>query len=554
MVQQFHKTDQTNRRIGKTINITFHTFWNQRELALPLSIILIITALLYARTLQNGILSWDDMRHITYNKDIQTLSVDNIKKIFTSSYNGMYHPSVTLSFALEYQLFGLNSAVYHATNLLFHIVNIVLVFFFVYRVSNQRLPALIAACLFGIHPMHVESIAWITERKDVVYAFFYLLALIYYLRFINGNNKKYLWLTLLFFTFSLLSKSTAITLPLILFLIDYYFHRKIKGRTLIEKIPFIVLSLIFCVVTFYSQGSSISNRVLQTFNLTDRIFLVSYSICYYLFSIVMPVHLSAFHLFPEKLNGSLPLEYYLAVIPIILLATVIFYKGAFHREIVFGILFFIFILSPNTHIIPFGHAIVAERYAYLPYVGMYFLLGQLFTRFMDRYKEFQLWKKSAWIMAILALTCLGYATYQRIGVWRDTRTLFNDASAKASDIKGATWLQGFGYELDAEERSNALAYTTAIQYYDTAITLNPYKAKPYNDRGYLKHVLEDYEGAMKDYSKAIELNPSYIPAYVNRALIYLMWNKQQEACSDVKKAYSLGLREAYALIPVNCPP
>ena len=153
-------------------------------------IILIGTALVYSRTLQNDFLTWDDDIHVTNNPDIQSLSLHNIKTIFSSYYLSMYHPLVTLSFAIEYHFVGLHPAVYHATNVLFHLANVVLVFFLVLSLSQRRETAIIAACLFGLHPMHVESIAWITERKDVVYAFFYLSALIFYLRFIRQGKTK----------------------------------------------------------------------------------------------------------------------------------------------------------------------------------------------------------------------------------------------------------------------------------------------------------------------------------------------------------------------------
>ena len=153
-------------------------------------IIVIVTAFVYARTLQNGFLTWDDELHVTNNPDIQSLSLHNIKTIFSSYYIGMYHPLVTLSFAIEYHFFGLHPAAYHATNVLFHLANVVLVFFLVLSLTQRRETAIIAACLFGLHPMHVESIAWITERKDVVYTYFYLSALIFYLRFIQQGKTK----------------------------------------------------------------------------------------------------------------------------------------------------------------------------------------------------------------------------------------------------------------------------------------------------------------------------------------------------------------------------
>jgi tetratricopeptide (TPR) repeat protein len=257
---------------------------------------------------------------------------------------------------------------------------------------------------------------------------------------------------------------------------------------------------------------------------------------------------------PEKIDGILPLEYYLAIIPIIIITITLFYKTSFHHIVTFGLIFFLLTISLSIHIIPFGKAIVSERYVYVPYVGIYFLLGQCSVWIMDRYKKAIVVQKYyvVWIIAAFVIAYFGYSTYKRIQVWNNTETLFRDAALKVNNNKTAKQLQAMGYELDGEERLNAQDYSKAIEYYNTSITLNPSKAKLYHDRGYAKHFSEDFEGAMKDYSKAIELDPTYVRAYANRAIIYLKWNKQQEACADLRAAYNLGLYNIYEMVPVNC--
>ncbi len=414
------------------------TIREHRNLAIPLIIILTITTLLYTRALQNGILSWDDHWHVTWNKDIQALSQDNIKAIFTSYYVNMYHPLVTLTFAIEYQLFGLNPVAYHATNVLFHLANIILVFFLVLRLSGRRETAIIAACLFGIHPMHVESVAWITERKDVCYAFFYLFALLFYIRFIQKEGKKYYWLAFLFFVLSLFSKVAAVTFPIILLLFDVYFHRKVRPITIIEKIPLFLLSIVFGYFGFHTQSESTGIAILQRFEYIDRFFLASYSICYYLIHLFVPINLSAVHFMPEKVHGFLPFEYYLSIIPLIVLVFIGTRKGVFQRELIFGLLFFITILSLNIQIVPFGMAIVSERYTYMPYVGLYYVIGQLYCFVADRTRNLLLTKKKVmFAIASLLVILLGYLTYQRIGVWKSTQILFHDATMKAGSYESS---------------------------------------------------------------------------------------------------------------------
>jgi protein O-mannosyl-transferase len=552
MVKRQKKSDQINERTGKTQIIKFGDLWNKRQYLYPLSLILIFTALLYSHALQNDILSWDDHWHITDNADIKSLSANNIKTIFTSYYTNMYHPLVTLTFAVEYQLFGLNPVAYHTTNVLFHLANVLLVFFLVLRLSRRREIAIIAACLFGIHPMHVESVAWITERKDVVYAFFFLCGLINYVRFVQKEGKQWYWLAFLSFLLSLLSKSTAITFPIILLFIDGYFARKIKSRTIVEKLPFFLLSIIFGVVALGSQSETTSFEIFKQFTFLDRFFLASYSLCYYIFHLFVPVNLSALHSMPEKIQGLLPFEYYAAVLPVVVLIYLCTRKGIFQREYIFSMCFFLVSVSLNIHLIPFGKAIVAERYSYVPYIGLSYLIGQLYCFVIDRFPHLLRWKKGIVLVTVLLVMLFGYITYQRIGVWKNTSILFHDASMKARNGKEAAIVQALGFVLDAEEMTNARRYSDAIEMYDKAITLDPQRVESYSNRGIAKHCLEDYDGAMKDYTKAIELNPLFSRAYANRAAIYILWNQRDKACADYHTAYNLGLTSVLPTLQEYC--
>lgn len=519
---------------------------------IPLIIILMVTAFIYTRSLQNGFF-WDDNIHITNNPDIRSLSLHNIKTIFTSYYVNMYHPLVTLSFAVEYLFFGLNPSAYHITNMLFHLANVILVFYFVFLLSERREIAIIAACLFGIHPMHVESVAWITERKDVVYAFFYLNALIYYLRFIQQGKVKYYWMVCLCFVLSLFSKTTAITLPIILLLIDIYYRRKITVQTYLEKIPLLTLSLVFGIIALHSQEGSARYVVKGSFDFIDRIFLASYSLCYYLIHLFLPINLSALHLMPIKAEGMLPMEYYLALLPLIILLLIGIRKGIFQREYVFGLLFFVVLLSLNIHVIPVGVAIVSERYTYLAYVGLYYMIGQLYVFFFDRYHNFLFpWKKVIITGAALLALFFGYLTYQRIAVWKSNLILFQDAAMKSNNMKEANFIQTLAYGEEGVENNRVKNYTEAIEWFNKAIALSPQLPELYVNRGASKHSLRNCTDAIKDYEKAIELDPSYAPAYYSRALIYLLWNRQEEACADLWIAYRLGMHNAFTMAHANC--
>ena len=192
--------------------------------------ILIITFLVYFPSLHNELLkTWDDQAYVTHNDLIKSLSFDNIKRIFRED-RGLYanyHPLTTLSLAVNFQFSKLDSPGYHVTNLLFHLLNTLLVFIFIYKLCGRRLEiAAVVSLLFGLNPMHVESVSWISERKDVLYTFFFLLSVIAYQYYLKRNDFKFYFLSILLFLCSLLSKAMAASLPLVLLLIDYFLKRK----------------------------------------------------------------------------------------------------------------------------------------------------------------------------------------------------------------------------------------------------------------------------------------------------------------------------------------
>lgn len=194
-----------NSLIPKKNNINPIPHRNLKSLTFILFGIVLLTLIIYSNSLNNDFLTnWDDKRYVVENNDIKGLSWQNIKNIFSNFYMGNYQPLSVLSYALEYKFFGLNPAAYHTTNLFFHLLNTILVFYFIYLLSYSTISASIVALLFAIHPMHVESVAWIAERKDLMYACFYLGSLICYLYYLKkGYQFKYLFICFLLFVFSI---------------------------------------------------------------------------------------------------------------------------------------------------------------------------------------------------------------------------------------------------------------------------------------------------------------------------------------------------------------
>ncbi|MBU0763510.1 MAG: glycosyltransferase family 39 protein, partial [Bacteroidetes bacterium] len=209
-----------------------------------IAVIIILTLAAYFSSLGNEILNWDDNIYVSDNPDIKSLT--NLPLFFTKGYIGHFQPVTITVYCLIYQIGRLTPCYYHFTGVIFHIINVLLVFFLCRQLTGRQIPALIAALIFGLHPMHVESVAWISGLKDLVFTCFFLLSLLAYIRYFRQNKLKWYIITLVLFLFSLLSKGQAVTLPVVLLLIDYFEGRELINRkALLEKIPFFTLSVVF---------------------------------------------------------------------------------------------------------------------------------------------------------------------------------------------------------------------------------------------------------------------------------------------------------------------
>jgi len=465
-------------------------------------------------------------------------------------------------------------------NLIIHLLNVVLVFQLVRALVCKMEVAAIVALFFAIHPMHVESVSWISERKDLLYSFFYLSALICYLRYLADPSRlKGLLFTFLLFTFSLLSKSMAVTLPLAMLLMDYFRKRKFSIKQLLEKVPFFILSIIFGILAIKSQqsGDSIGDMS-GSFSILDRGFLISYMLAYYLLMLFVPVNLSVMHYYPQ--TSALPIEYYFAPVVLILIVWVVFKAKSTKRHLLFGLLFFVATILPILQFIPVGNAIVAERYTYLPYLGLFLILGQFYC--MIKESSFRLVKKPKPFLLIALFSYIivfSVITWNRNKVWKNGITLFSDviksnsnvfhgyfmlASAKSEsgDFRGA--LPDYDRAIQLEDsiariytgrgiaKRNLQDYPGAISDYDKAIQLNPFSLEAHNNRGSAKAMQQDYHGAITDFGKVIELDPRSATTYINRGNAKLLLQDNQEACKDWQTALQLGNYKAAEMINKYC--
>jgi Tfp pilus assembly protein PilF len=496
-----------------------------------LFIIILISFIIYLPVFHNGLLTWDDDAYIKDNPLIYSF---NLKEIFSQNVMGNYHPFTILILALEYHLFGLSATGYHAVNLLLHLLNVILVFYTVFLLSDKFGVALVASLLFGIHPIHVESVAWAAELKDLLYTFFFLASYIFYLKYLKDLHKKNYAFSLLLFLVSLLSKAMAASLPVVLILTDYFKGRKINGKTILEKVPFFVLAIVFGIVAVLAQKSEGTTEVIA-FPIAQRILFASYGFISYLYKLILPLNLSAYYPYPVKSGENIPLQYYAYLILLIGLIVSVLYSLRFTKKIIFGIGFFALTVFLVLQLFPVGSAITADRYSYVPSIGIFYLAGEGFNFLWNK-------KKKSWAIFLItgAVTVLfSVKTFERCSVWKNDLALWNDVISQYQN--SALTYNNRGYYFMNEGRDKE-----AINDFNKAIELDPGFADTYNLRGMVFMNEQKNSEAINDFNKAIELHPDNAHAYVNRGWLFMNEGKNKEAIDDFNKAIELDPRYAGA--------
>lgn len=531
-----------------------------------LGLILLISLIIYLPVFQNGLLAWDDDAYIKNNP---LLSSFNLKEIFSQYVKSNYHPFTILILAIEYQLFGLNPAGYHTINLLLHLVNVILVFYAVYLLSEKSVVALVASLLFGIHPMHVESVAWVAELKDLLYTAFFLASYVFYMKYAGSLQKKHYAIALSLFLVSLLSKAMAASLPVVLILTDYFKGRKINRKTLLEKAPFFLLAAIFGIIAVIAQKSSGAAEI-TGFSFPQRIVFACLGFLSYLIKLVAPVNLSAYYPYPVMSGENIPGQLYIYIFLFLALAVSVYFSLRLTRKIFFGMAFFTITVFLVLQLLPVGGAVMADRYSYIPSIGIFYLAGEGF---------YYLWmKRQKWIPVILLI---GFAvffsieTYARCGVWKDDITLWNDVLSKNDRITEALINRGIAYKnagktdlaladlnkaIDIDGKSalayfnrgiifeDAKKYDQALANYNRSVDLDPGFAQVYNNRGNLFSGAGRYDQAIADFNKAVKLEPHFSQAYNNRGSLYANSGKYDLALADFNKAveFNPGNPKAYS--------
>ena len=406
--------------------------------------VLLLTLLSHLNGLNGQFLLWDDDTHVTQNPVIRALTLDNLQTMFTEPVARLYVPLTWVSLAVDYRVWGRDPFGYHLTNLVLHLTATALVFFFVRRLTNGPV-ALLTAALFGVHPLRVESVAWVTERKDVLFACFYLASLLAYDRWARQGQNW--WGCFGLFVAAALAKATAVTLPVMLLVLDALVYRR---RAWAEKVPFFAVSLLIGAVTLAAQAGGPGETVagLDAIPLWARAGLVGYCALFYVGKFFWPAHLSAVYPTFDEL-GWTP---WIAAGWLLVVVAVTVGLAAQRRRwpvVWLGWVFYLVALAPTIGLVPVGIHVVADRYAYLALLGIMVAVSAVVVPLA----------RMSLLVGLVGV--LGVLTMQRTAVWRDTGTLFESVLAENPDslpahINLSVWYRQRGRHEEAIAHAQAV--------------------------------------------------------------------------------------------------
>lgn len=515
-----------------------------------LTVIILLSFMVFAFALQNNFLSgWDDGEYLS-DPSVSGAGPVNTKEIFSNFHLGMYQPIAVLSFAINYKISGPEPWVFILTNIFLHLLNIVLVFKLMEKWMNSWKAASVVALLFAIHPMHVEPVVWISSRSTGLYSLFFLLGLLWWEKYQSKGKKTDYLLVFAFALLAMLSKSMAATFPLVLLVSDYLKNRKLTWKLIAEKLPFLALSVIFGLVAIKASASFGHITVLeQDYSIFQRLFLIVYSVAFYIIKLVVPVNLSAIYAYPELKNGALPLYVYTsAIVPLALLAFLLLTKRN-KREMLAGAFFFLVNIGMVLPLFWSRIFITADRYTYLPYLGLFMLISRPLTNLWEERNTLDRGTLKLLIAATaLIIITLSAGSINRIKVWKDTPTLLTDViDNKRSDADMAHGYFYLGNYFDGENNAEQ-----AMKYYDLALSRNDKYLLALNNRGILKGKTGNLMSAISDFENAIKIQPAYAEAYYNRGVALYQTGKKEEACADWKKALSLKFVPASQALNLYC--
>lgn len=504
---------------------------------------LVLTFAVFANTLSAGFVNWDDHGYLWLNPLVQPLSGQAISQMFTGHTCGNYSPLVVLSYCIEHGFDNIvkpgamvadnfNPFTYHFTNVMLHLGATAMAFVF-FRALGLRGWALgLATALFGIHPMRVESVAWVTERKDVLYGLFFIASLYAYWQYVQeqGNKTRWYLAALGLGLLSYFSKIQAVSLPLSMLCLDYLAGRNLLSiKVWMEKAPLFVLSLIFGLVGIHFLG--VAEGLKDTgYPIMERFFFATYSLFIYLWKLIAPFGLSAYYPYPK--TGALPAVYYATPL---LLAGVFWWvwrSAKTGKDVVFGFIFFLLNIMFVLQFKGAGKAFMADRFTYIPYIGLFYILAKKYADITEGRVDSGLKSILPYIAAAFVGMC-AVLTFMQNKTWQSSLTLWDNVTQKHPEDALSWNNYGLAY-LDKEDAEKAYPI------YEKALKADPNLFDALFNMGVTLNKLKKYKEAIQYYDRAIAVKPNSADAYFSRGQVHSNAGETDQAVADFQKSLELG--------------
>ncbi len=507
------------------------------ELAVSLFLI-VVTFAAFSQVLNHDFINFDDDDYVTENPHVQAgLTQKTLAWAFAAFHSNNWHPLTWLSHALDCQLFGLNPGMHHLTNLLIHIANSILLFLLFRRMTRDLWPSALVAALFALHPLHVESVAWIAERKDMLGGFFWMSTLLAYLRYAESPQLTRYLPVLILFAMGLMAKPMLVTLPCVLLLTDYWPLGRVRGERqgmrgegravlLWEKLPLFALAAASSVVTVMAQKSGGLVRSLDMFPLGIRIGNALVSYASYIGKMLWPLDLAFYYPHPgTSLPGG---KIALAGLFLAGISFLIVRSGRRHPYLVVGWLWYLGTLVPVIGLVQVASQAMADRYTYIPFIGLFVMMAWGIPALAGE------WRHRRPLFATLAtLILLGctVCTWLQVRHWKDSITLFAHTLSVTEENYLAN--NSLGAALQKEGRINE-----AIPHLSEAIRIKPDGVQAHYNMGVALDRQGDTEGAIRHFSEAVRLKPDFADAHYNLGIAL----KRQGNLNEAVRCFSAAVR------------
>lgn len=572
---------QGEKRSAAKPRQTTETF-DKRDMLIAVALA-VITLVVYGQVINHQFISLDDDLYISNNPIVlKGLTVEGIKWAFTTFHASNWHPLTWLSHMLDIQLFGLVAGRHLFVNVLLHIFNTVLVYFVFRRMTKAQWQSAMIAALFALHPLHVESVAWAAERKDVLSTFLGLLALLAYVRYISSVSWKRFALVVIAMALGLMAKPMLVTLPFVLLLLDFWPLNRLQWKPsdgipgllksslplIREKLPLFVLTAISMVTTYLAQSRGGAVRALADEPLSIRLANALVSYAKYFILTFVPNKLGVYYPFSET---NLPAWQVIGAFVLLLTITIIAIRQINVRPfLIVGWLWFLGTLVPVIGIVQVGGQAMADRYHYLPSIGLFCAL--VFGA-ADFVKVKRLSHTAVATASTVLLVIFGALTWMQIGLWRDSTILFSHTLSVTSDnlvmeynLGHVLGTQG-KYDESIKHFGEAIRinpnyydalfnmgmtlsyqnkFAEAIDYYDQALKVEPNAAKAYREKALALAKQGKLNDALPQFNRARELAPDDADVYTNLGLLFIHQNKPQQAIEQLNEALRLNPNSAEA--------